>query len=334
MKKLNLVLCLTAAVSMLFGCTRRYADDTPQQSTQADLQNTAVTTESVSEEVTEPTTEAEKITTADDFKGYWNPVCIIENDTVNENYYNEDIPLDYLVRLYIADSNGTLYVGNTFENSDDADEDNFMTENPFKWNYDNGMLTMNFDDGRTIIGKMKDDTLIITDGSALKIYFNKEMEFNKIDSDRYIRNMCGDDVAVPPVENLFSDNNELSEEDVVGKWECVYYSADGMSMDNFFGIPLDEFFQLEVTDDKKAVVRIGGTDEDAEIIAYTWEINENGKIILSGDDGEFSALAVISDGEFCIEEGTDTTRYRKTEEFKDINWDAVNAEKADGTENN
>lgn len=206
---------------------------------------------------------------------------------------------------------------------DIPDEELFRNDS-FTWNAENGRMTLDFGDGKHIYCKIKNGTLMMSDGRGMKIYFTSADEFEDIDYKEFREFADLDpDGYIPVSADFFAKTSELSAEDIVGKWECTFYSADGESFsDEIYGMPLNALFQMEISDDNTLQMRVGGSDEDAEITDYTWEIDGNGQILLYyADDGEFQAVAEMNDGELFIEEGTDAMHYKKVDKFTEFDWD-------------
>ena len=157
------------------------------------------------------------------------------------------------------------------------------------------------------------------------MYMERTGEFASMTESVYeaLVDEIGGEITLP---DLWVSSSEASVEDYVGKWECSSYEVDGeVFKDELYGIPLEAIFQLEIMVDNTAVFHVGGTDEDAVVTEYTWDINENGCIELFEDE-ELVSVAQMKNGELCLDEGVDITYFRSVEKFTDFDWSSLETE--------
>ncbi len=256
--------------------------------------------------------------------------CALDRKPVSEEITTENITevtTDEALTETAAETTETVTEENTEPTTsiyDIPDEELFRNES-FTWSAENGRMLMNFSDGRSAYCKIKNGTLMISDGMGLKIYFTMTDEFKDIDYTEF-RDFADlePDGYIPSSADFFAETAEVTAEDIVGKWECTFYSADGESFEGeLYGMPLNALFQMEINADNTLSMRVGGSDADAEVTDYKWEIDEKGRILLYyADDSEFQAVAEMNGGELFIEEGTDAMHYKKVDKFTEFDWDS------------
>ena len=359
MRKYSTLICSAALLFSMTGCSHKYIEDTPS----TPVVTAPAVTETTTEQPYEPVTVPRENIEPKDFIGKWTAVKIVDTAETAEDFWH-DIPIDSLFRLEVNEDNSgsmkscTLGEFRTAQENpvseemtesetesttetaaenvseeisdneppsvfDIPDDELFRDEN-FTWNAENGRMTLDFGDGKSIYGKIKNGSLIISSGMGMKIYFQPADKFEDIDTEKFKGAASIEpDAFVPSSSDLFAVSDEITADDVIGKWECCFYSTDGENFDgSLYGMPLKALFHLEIFADNTAVSRVGGSDADAEITEYKWEINENGQVFLYySDDSEFDAAAEIHDGLLYLEEGTDSFRYKKIDKFTDFDWD-------------
>ena len=310
MKKITAIICLAAFVCGITACGESPFKDN----------NNSNNNDKAIESPIESTTVPRRKVQPEDFIGKWVPVSMIRNGKVYDESLG-DIPLYGLYQLEIKNDKTGSIVGKKAEESD--------VRGDFKWNAENGRLSLSFGEDKCVFGMINGDSLFVTDGDELKVCFEKTDEFYDFDIDNYIELFEKEEGIedIPSVADLFFAGGDISEEDILGKWKCSLYSIDGEDYtEDFLGLPLDALFQTEFFSGGKAEFRVGGNDADAEILEYIWEIDENGIISLYyADDNEFSSYAELVDGKLCIENGSDFMQYEKTDEFADFDWNSLDS---------
>lgn len=306
MKKIKMLICLAAAMALTGGCSDNKPSEASAVETAASTEEPTTVPEITTEAVT---TTAPKKTEVSDYYGKWAPVKMIDGGDVQELYYNE-VPMDQIFQLEIAED-GTASIGSGLPGSE---------AKQYTWEFKGRVMKLSGEN--EIYGGIQGETLILTNAGGMKIYMEPVDEFSTMDENVYdaLCEEVGGEIVLP---ELCVDAVETAAEDYVGKWECSYYEIDGeVFKDEFYGVPLDALFQMEIMDDNTAQFRAGGTDEDAVVTDYTWETDESGCLELY-EDGELVSVAQLRNGELYLDEGVDITHFRSVEKFTDFDWSSL-----------
>lgn len=312
MKKIKEIICIVSAAAALVSCSDK--SNVSESSTVTEEPAAAVTEQATEPETTVPAETApppKKVETAD-YYGKWVPVRIIDSEDSYELYYNE-VPLDHVYQLEISED-GTASMGSGFPDSEPQ---------PYNWEFKGRIIKLSGEN--ELYGGIKEDHLILTNAEGLKVYMERTDRFPSMDENTYeaLIDVSGGEIELP---ELFISENETVPEDYFGKWECSSYEVDGeVFKDDLYGIPLEAIFQMEIMDDNTAVFNVGGSDEDAVVTEYTWEIDEGGCMELY-EDGELVSVAQLKNGELCLDEGADITHFRPVDEFTVFDWSTLETE--------
>lgn len=310
MKKITAIICIISAAAALVSCSDKNVD----MSSSVEEGSVIVTEQETEPEttVTETTAPPPKKTETSDYYGKWVPYKMVVDNDLYEVYYN-DVPLEQIYQLEISDD-GTAVIGSGFPDS---------VSQTYSWEFKGKAIVLSGENG--IYGDIVDDSLILNNAEGMKVYMERTDEFPTMKESVYdaICDMNGGEIELP---ELYVENSESTADDYIGKWECSSYEVDGeVFKDELYGVPLNALFQVEIKDDNTAVFNVGGTDEEAVVTEYEWQINDSGCIELY-EDGELVTVGQLKDGELCLDEGVDVTRFRSVEKFTDFDWESLNVE--------
>lgn len=307
MKKIKEIICIAAAMTALGGCSDKKTDvssSSAEETTTAAVQ----TTTSETEPAVQTTTAPPKVN-VNDFYGKWVSDRIIDGEDVYSDYYGE-VPIEYVFSLDISED-GTAVLGTGLPGRE---------AQTYNWEFKGRVIKLSGESD--IYGGIKEGHLILTNAEGLKVYMAPAEELLTMEEAKYeaICDIMGEEPVLPELSITAS---ESTSEDYIGKWECSYYEVDGEAFkDELYGVPLGALFQMEIMEDNTAQFRVGGTDEEALVTDYTWEIDESGCLELY-EDGELVSVAQIRKGELYVDESVDITHFRSVEEFSDFDWNSL-----------
>lgn len=311
MKKIIHIMCFAAALLTFCSCSEK--SNTPVESV-PEITTEAETIPVTTEPETEPeTTPPRKKVEESDYFGKWIPVKIVVDEDIYEDYY-QDIDLKYLFQLEINDD-GTAVMGHAIPENEKKE---------YSWLFISGMIEMNGTSEDLVYGSMPYEDLILTDGSGIKIYMEQTDEFEEMDESLFkAAQDYNGDIVIP---ELNIEKAEVTPADYVGKWECNFYELDGeVHRDMLYDIPLSAIFCIDITSDGKAKFMVGGTDADAIITDYTWELYSNGCAGLFDGADSFGIIRIKNDMLY-LDEGNSISHYTKVDEFSDFDWSSVSDE--------
>ena len=311
MKKSAYIICLSTALLAFSGCSGNANTNsaTPEISSEQETVPPATEPEAATEAETETFPPRKKVADSD-YYGKWIPTKIIFGEDVYIDWYL-DVTLKYLFQLEINED-GTAVMGHSLPNSEKKN---------YNWQFISGMIEMTGESDCSVYGSMPYDQLILTDGEGIKIYLEHTDEFEEMTEDRYeaIQDYNGD-IVIP---ELSIEKAEVTPAEYVGKWECNFYELDGeVNRDTMYDVPLSALFCMDITSDGKADFLVGGTDADAIITHYTWEMYANGCAGIY-EDGESVGILRIRNNELYLDEGNSISHFTKVDEFSDFDWSSV-----------